>query len=46
MNAELNINNKKKLGKDMMSHSEECKAIAREQYGSRKQHKLMTDHGF
>jgi hypothetical protein len=40
MNAEFNMNNKK-LGRDMMSHAETHKAVAREQYGSRRNHQCI-----
>jgi hypothetical protein len=40
MNAEFNMNNKK-LGRDMMAHAEKHKAIAREQYGSRRHHQCI-----
>ena len=41
MNAELNLNNKK-LGRDMMARGEDLKLIAKEQFGSRKQHQSIT----
>lgn len=41
MNAELNLNNKK-LGRDLMKRGEEFKLIAREQFGSRKEHQSIT----
>jgi hypothetical protein len=41
MNTEL-ILNKKQLGRDLMSRGEECNLIAREQFGSRKQHQSIT----
>ena len=41
MNTELNLNNKK-LGRDLMARGEECNLIAREQFGSRKQHQSIT----
>ena len=41
MNAELNLNNKK-LGRDMMARGKDLKLIAKEQFGSRKQHQSIT----
>ncbi len=40
MNAEFNMNNKK-LGRDMMNHAEQHGALAREQYGSRRNHQCI-----
>ena len=40
MNAEFNMNNKK-LGRDMMHHAERHGALAREQYGSRRNHQCI-----
>jgi hypothetical protein len=41
MNAEFNMNNKK-LGRDTMHNAETHGTIAREQYGSRKNHRSIT----
>jgi hypothetical protein len=40
MNSECNMNNKK-LGKDMMQNAEQHGTLAREQYGSRKDHRSI-----
>lgn len=40
MNAEFNRNNKK-LGRDMMYHTEKIKLLPREQYGNRKEHRAI-----
>jgi hypothetical protein len=40
MHAEFNMNNKK-LGRDVMSFAELCKALAAEQFGSRKNHQSI-----
>jgi hypothetical protein len=41
MHAVFNMNNKK-MGRDMMRSAEECKILAREQFGSRKHHQSIT----
>ena len=41
MDAAFNMNNKK-LGRDLMAHSEKMGNLAREQYGSRKHHQACT----
>ena len=40
MHSEFNMNNKK-LGRDMMSFAESCRALAPEQFGSRKNHQAI-----
>ncbi len=40
MHSEFNMNNKK-LGRDMMSFAELCRALAAEQFGSRKNHQAI-----
>ena len=40
MNAKFNMNNKK-LGCDMMHHAKKHSALAREQYGSRRNHQCI-----
>jgi hypothetical protein len=40
MNTKFNMNNKK-LGRDMMAHAEKHNALAREQYGSRRNHQCI-----
>jgi hypothetical protein len=40
MHAEFNMNNKK-LGRDMMSFTKLCRALAAEQFGSRKNHQAI-----